>query len=135
MLNPASVSDLQARWHPNPLDDSGAAAVAQTRLDEAWRALQRELPGLVTRLAAGAVSEEDIIDVVSSAALRVLRNPDAHSEGSFSVDDYSEGWKADPQSTSIDLYFTRAELRRLSASGSAQSAFTIRPSGAPCRMW
>lgn len=132
MENPASVTDLQARWHPNPLDDADAAAVAQTRLDEAWRALQRELPNVVARVESDALDVQDVIDVLSAAALRILRNPEGHTQGSVSIDDYSETWKADEQAASIDLYFTRAELRRLSPRDVSAGAFTIRPTGWSC---
>lgn len=127
MENPATLGDLRDRWHPNPLEDDSAAAVARTRLDEAWRALQDELPNLLARIAAGTQPVDRVIDVVCSAALRVLLNPENFTDGSVSIDDFAETWKRDPSSVSNDLYFTRAELRRLTPS--VRGAFTITPVG------
>lgn len=125
MVNPATTEDLADRWYPNPLGDSDAVAVAQTRLDEAWRALQIEVPGVESRLTAGTLSGDVVVDVLCSAALRILRNPEGYTDGSVSIDDFSESWKTDPRSQSIDLYFTAAELRRLSPG--RRGAFTITP--------
>lgn len=109
MDNPATTAALTARGYALP---NGSQA-PQTRLDEAWRALQRErsLPGLVARIEAGELAVEDVVDVIAAAALRVLRNPEGLEEDSGSIDDYRETRRhAD---ASIDLYFTAAEIRRL----------------------
>lgn len=111
MDNPAKVSDLVDRGWAATVEQ--AEAVGQTWLDVAWRALQREpeLPGLVDRLESGELDPADVIDVVASAALRVLRNPEGNLSEDFSLDDYREGWrKAD---ATQDIYFTAAERRRL----------------------
>lgn len=100
---------------------------AQTRLDAAWRALLAELPSVSTRLDAGLLATDVVIDVLCDAARRVLENPEGHTDGSVSIDDYSESWKADPATRSNDLYFTRAELRRLAPA--LRGAFTITPGG------
>jgi len=123
--NPATLTDLRNRWHPNPLDDEAAATVADTRLGEAWRALQDELPGLVARIEAGTVTVDRVVDVVCAAALRVLKNPDNYSDGTISIDDFQKAWKYAPEALSNDLYFTAAELRRLAPTYSG--AFTITP--------
>lgn len=125
MENPATLGDLRDRWHPNPLDDSDAENVAAIRLDEAWRALQGELPGLVQRIASGMQETGAVVDVICSAALRVLRNPEGYTDGTISVDDFSKAWKYAAEQVSNDLYFTAAELRRLSPYGGG--AFTITP--------
>lgn len=125
MLNPATLSDLAARWHPNPLEDADAANVADMRLAAAWRALQNELPGLVSRITAGTVDLDSVVDVICDAALRVLRNPEGYTDGAESIDDYTKSWKADASTVSADLYFTAAEIRRLSPS--RRGAFTITP--------
>lgn len=125
MQNPATLEDLKSRWHPNPLADAEMIEVAYTRLDEAWRALQDELPGLVSRIQAGQQASDRVVDVVCSAALRVLRNPEGFTRGSASIDDASETWESDPSTLSNDLYFTTAELRRLSPM--RRGAFTITP--------
>lgn len=109
MDNPATTAHLVARGY-TPTPGSNAP---QTRLDEAWRALQREqqLPGLVARIQSGDLPVPDVIDVVAAAALRVLRNADGVREESTAIDDYRETRRhAD---ASLDLYFTAAEIRRL----------------------
>lgn len=105
MDNPAQASDLTNRgW-------VGDNAVAQTRLDEAWRALRREVPGLEDSITLGAVTPEDVVDVLCAAALRVLRNPEGLEQESGEIDDYTESWRR--ADATMDLYFTAAELRRL----------------------
>lgn len=105
-LNPAGLVALTARGF------TGDGSEGQTRLDEAWRQLRLEVPSLVTRLASGELETAAVVDVVAAAALRVLRNPEGNAEGSGALDDYRESWKrADPTQ---DLYFTAAELRRMS---------------------
>lgn len=123
MDNPASVPDLTGRGL-SVGDAPGQTSndVALFRLGEAWRALQAELraqsltPEAV--LAGGVIKPEDLADVVAQAAMRVLRNADGASEESYSIDDYRESRKRDDASQ--DVYFTAAELRRLT--GSAASA-------------
>lgn len=107
MDNPAQASDLTARGY------SGTASpeVQQTWLDVAWRALRREVPTLDADLASGAVDPMDVIDVLASAVLRVLRNPEGFESESGQIDDYSESWKR--SDASLDVFFTAAELRRL----------------------
>lgn len=105
MDNPAQVSDLTARgW-------TGDTTVTQTRLDEAWRALRREVPDLEASITANTVGVEDAIDVVCAAALRVLRNPEGYEQESGQIDDYTESWRR--ADASADLYFTASELLRL----------------------
>lgn len=109
MDNPATTAALTARGYVLP---TGSEA-PQTRLDEAWRALQLEeaLPDLVARIDSGDLAVESVVDVIAAAALRVLRNPEGVEEQSGAIDDYRESWKhAD---ATQDLYFTAAEIRRL----------------------
>ena len=87
-------------------------AVQQYWLDVAWRQLQRELPSLVARIEDGEIDETTVADVVTAAARRVLRNPEGFESESGSIDDYQESWKR--SDASEDIYFTTAELRRLS---------------------
>lgn len=106
MDNPAQVSDLTARgW-------TGDTNVGKTRLDEAWRALRREVPGLEAAIAAETITEADVIDVLCAAVLRILRNPEGLEQESGQIDDYTESWRR--ADATMDLYFTSAELRRLS---------------------
>jgi hypothetical protein len=103
--NPARTSDLEK------LGYSGDSTVAQGWLDVVWRRLCRDVPSLVTRLNANEVATQDVIDVLATATMRVLRNPEGHAQETTSIDDYSESWtRADATS---DVYFTAAELRGL----------------------
>lgn len=109
MQNPATPDALVARGYTGPASNT----VQQTRLDEAWRALQREreLPGLVARIESNELDAALVVDVLCAAALRVLRNPEGAEEESGSIDDYRESRKL--ADATQDLYFTAAEIRRL----------------------
>lgn len=107
MQNPATARDLVARGYSGAFSED----VQETRLDEAWRALRREVPTLEASLTAGTLDRLDVVDVVCAATMRVLRNPEGVEEESGALDDYRESWKR--ADSSQDLYFTAAELRRL----------------------
>lgn len=109
MENPATSAALAARGY----NGTATPDVQQTRLDEAWRALQREreLPGLVARIESGDLPVENVIDVIAAAALRVLRNPEGVEEETGAIDDWRESWKR--ADATEDIYFTAAEIRRL----------------------
>lgn len=109
MDNPATPAALADRGYTGP----ASTTVQTTRLDEAWRALQREreLPGLVARIQAGDPDEATVVDVIAAAALRVLRNPEGVESESGGIDDYTESRKL--ADASQDVYFTSAEIRRL----------------------
>lgn len=111
MDNPATTAALTARGYVLTSGDP----VPQTRLDEAWRALQAELRVLGTTvdaaIASGWATADDLVDVVAAAALRVLRNPEGIEEESAGLDDYRESRKR--SNPTEDVYFTSAELRRL----------------------
>lgn len=125
MDNPATTAGLPGRGivigdGPGQVTD----AQATTRLAEAWRALQREMSrlgvNLEQQIASEALAEADVADVVYAAAVRVLRNPEGYVEESGAIDDWRESGKRADAST--DLYFTAAELRRLSPTDSAGAA-------------
>lgn len=109
MASLATPADLTARGY----DGTASEEVQQTRLDEAWRALQREpeLPGLVARMESGELPLESVVDVIAAAALRVLRNPEGFTDESGGIDDYRESFKR--ADATQDIYFTAAEVRRL----------------------
>ncbi|WP_426243695.1 hypothetical protein [Nocardioides sp. LHG3406-4] len=107
MENPATSRDLADRDYSGPASETAQ----QVRLDEAWRALQLESPGIAARVEAGELPPEAVVDIVCAATLRVLRNPDGHESGAAAIDDYTESWKL--RDATEDLYFTAAELRRL----------------------
>jgi hypothetical protein len=125
--NPANTDDLRSRWYPNPLDDPSADVVAQNWLDVAWRRLQRDSSDVVARVESGAVTTDDVVDVLCSAALRVLQNLDGYTSETVTIDDYSHTGARDPESVSSDLYFTASELRSLAAPGETSGAWTIKP--------
>lgn len=111
MENPAQPSDIADRGY------SGTAitTVQQTWLDVSFRALRRDLARLGVDLDAAVEAQTldpaDVKDVVVSAALRVLRNPEGVEQESGSIDDYTES--ATRRDATEDVYFTAAELRRL----------------------
>ena len=125
MGNPATVDDLEKLWRP--LIDQPERERVQARLDRTWRALLAELPGLEARIASGEVTAEPAADVVIDASLRVLNNPEGLMTFDESIDDYKRGGTYSERSLSNDLYFTAAELRRLSPRVTGGSAFTISP--------
>lgn len=105
MDNPASA--------PIPGYTGTASVETQTYwLDVAWRQLQGEDRTLVARIEAGQLDAASVADVVTAAARRVLRNPEGFTEESGRIDDYAEAWKR--ADATEDVYFTAAELRRLS---------------------
>lgn len=107
MDNPAQPSDLAALGYEGP-----ASTVVQTAwLDVTWRALRREVRTLEADLNDGTLTTEDIIDVITAATLRVLRNPDGVEQEDGRIDDYAESWRR--ADATQDVYFTTAELRRL----------------------
>lgn len=108
MENPATPADLTAMGYA--VTD---VPVAQRWLDVAWRALLREVPSIPSRIQGGDLTSAEVVDVVASAALRVLRNPDGNESESGAIDDYQESVKR--ADASMDVYFTAAELRRLAA--------------------
>ncbi|ROR91766.1 Gp19/Gp15/Gp42 family protein [Nocardioides aurantiacus] len=124
MGNPATVEDLEILWRPLADDERDRV---QARLDRTWRALVAELPGLEARIASGEVAAETVADVVIDASLRVLNNPEGLTTFDESIDDYKHAGTYGERSQSNDLYFTAAELRRLSPRSVGGSAFTITP--------
>lgn len=119
MKNPASAP---IQGYTGPADN----ALQQYWLDVAWRQLQREDRTLVDRIESGDIDAPTVADVVTAAARRVLRNPDGHLEATAAIDDYREGWKV--ADATEDVYFTAAELRRLTPAsiGSTASAGSMK---------
>lgn len=116
MDNPAGVAGLTGRGLSiGDAPGQTTTAVANFRLGEAWRALQRELKrigvDIDAALASNVFTTEDLADVICQAAMRVLGNPAGVTKESGAVDDYSES--REYGNVSQDVYFTAAELRRL----------------------
>jgi len=83
MPNPATTSDIAARWRPLTAQETTNAVAF---LEDAWALLVARRPTLEADLLAGTVSTSNAVRVVTAMVLRVLRNP----EGKLSeqIDDY-----------------------------------------------
>lgn len=82
--NPATVADVEDRWRPLSEQETTNAAAF---LVDAWGLLTDRLPTLEANIAAGSVSQQNVIRVVCAMVLRVLKNPDGYD--SESVDDWT----------------------------------------------
>lgn len=83
MPNPATTSDIEARWRPLV----GQQEVnAQAYLDDAWWMLLSRRPTLEADIAAGTVKVQNVVRVLANMALRILRNPEG--KASEQIDDY-----------------------------------------------
>lgn len=109
MENPAQPSDLTNRGYSGP----PSGTVQQTWLDVSFRSLRRALRRLGVDLDAepAVVDADDVKDVVVSAALRVLSNPEGVKTESGGIDDYTESRTYADETK--DVYFTAAELTGL----------------------
>lgn len=128
MANPATTADIVSRWRSLTAAEE---TVATTRLEDAWRKLRREVPDLETRLADGGDLEDDAIQVMADAVIRVLQANERNGlrRGSVTIDDHSRTWEVDDTVRS-DLYFTEAEIASLlpAAEASGPRAFSVMPS-------
>lgn len=110
-MNPATSADLEALWlfdHAIPTTET-----LQAWLDRAWRHLLTRDRTIAARLTAATLDEADVIDVVTSMALRVLGNPQGKRQEA--IDDYS--WTRDSAVSAGLLYVTSDELASLAAPG------------------
>ena len=119
MSNPATTDDLVARWRPLSAQEE---LNGETFLDDAWRMLTRRLTTLVSDIDDDATGdlEQEVIRVMATAVLRVMKNPDGKREES--IDDYS--WQRDKSVSAGLLYFTDDELGDL-VGDTAGGAFSI----------
>ena len=129
MANPAIVADLTNRWRPLSAQET---INGQTFLDDAWRMLKRRLPDLEADILADATGElePEVVRVIATAVLRVMKNPDGKRQES--IDDYS--WLRDNAVSAGLLYFTDDEVDDLIPSGSATRgafSFSLLPTGYP----
>jgi hypothetical protein len=67
------TSDVEARWRPLSVAETGVAEELITSAEVLLDTLRPRLPGLV---AAGLIPKRLVIDVICEAVQRVLRNPD-----------------------------------------------------------
>lgn len=116
--NPATLVDVTEGFErPLSLLEQGAAA---RWLQEAWRILNRDVPGVAARLdfpstAEGFLAADDVVDVLAAMVRRVLRNPDGTR--SWSDDTHQE--TIDAVLSSGELYVTDREKARLAPSSAA----------------
>ncbi len=121
MTNPASTSDLEARWRP--LSDQETTN-GETFLDDAWRMLRRRVTTIEADIADDETGdlEAEVIRVLATAVLRVMKNPDGKRQET--IDDYS--WQRDQAVSAGLLYFTDEELNALIVDDSGPTgAFSI----------
>lgn len=128
MPNPAAVADIEARWRSLSTTETN---IAETRLDDAWRKLKREIPDLETRMAGNSDLAADVVRVLADAVIRILQSTarDGVRKGSVGVDDGQASWELD-SGIQIGLYFTEDEYADLSATGKRKRAraFSVMPS-------
>lgn len=125
MPNPASTDDLEARWRP--LSDQEQTN-GTTFLDDAWRMLKRRISTLEAAIDTDEDLEGEVVRVMATAVLRVMKNPDGKRQES--IDDYS--WMRDQAVSAGLLYFAPEELADLSGNTrSGAFSFSLLPSGYP----
>lgn len=114
MANPATVTDLEARWRPlTDLERINAEAL----LGDAWWLLLGRRAGLEDAITAGTVSEGNVVRVLAAMVLRVLKNPSGYIQES--IDDWS-GRRADLVSSGV-LHVTDDELSDLTPGGARRT--------------
>ena len=110
MANPATVSDVEARWR----DLTSTELInAEAFLADAWAMLLARRPTLDADITAGTVSTENAIRVVTAMVIRIMRNPDGKL--SETIDDYS--YTRDRLISTGALHVTPEELADLTPSG------------------
>lgn len=103
MANPANLNDLEARWRPlEGQEQTNGSAF----LDDAWGMLKRRVEGIEAAVAADEDYASEVVRVIATAVLRVLKNPDGTKRES--IDDHTIEYG--DALTSGGLYFTEAEL-------------------------
>lgn len=122
MPNPATTADVVARWRPLSAQET---INATTFLDDAWGMLKRRMTRLgvdiETAIAADADLAAEVVRILATAVLRVMKNPDG--KRSESIDDYM--WHRDQSIAAGLLYFTDDELEELSPESTGGGAFSI----------
>ena len=118
MPNPATAADVAARWRPL---SEAETTVATTLLDDAWLMLVGRLPSLEDNIEAATVSEANVVRVLATMVLRVLKNPDGKLEES--VDDYR--YRRDSAMSAGLLYVTPDELADLTPNRARQRSVRL----------
>lgn len=128
MANPATTDDIEARWRTLTSDER---TVAETRLDDAWRKLKRDIPDLETRMAGDVDLTADVVRVLADAVIRLLRSAqtDGLKRRTVAVDDGSATYERDTDYDKASLYFTESELADLAATPTRPRAraYSVQP--------
>lgn len=103
MPNPASTTDISARWRTLSAQET---ANAEAFLGDAWATILGRRPTIDADMTAGTVSVDNVVKVVCAMVLRVLKNPDGYSQER--IDDWSG--TRDPLTSSGLLVITPEEL-------------------------
>jgi hypothetical protein len=126
MANPAFTADVEARWRT--LSDQETLN-AEVFLEDAWVMLKRrmallEVADFEDSLDDDADLKADVVRILATAVLRVLKNPDGKRQES--IDDYT--WTLDQAVSAGLLYFTDDELDSLvPGSGVEGRAYSVDP--------
>lgn len=125
MANPATTAEVEARWRPLSAQET---INAETFLADAWVMLRRHFTALgvdiEVSIAADTDLSADLVRVMVTAVLRVMKNPDGLSQES--IDDYT--YRRDEATSAGLLYFTEDELDGLvPGSGVKGRAFMVDP--------
>lgn len=128
MANPAATADIVARWRPLTAAEE---TVAQTRLNDAWVKLKRDVPDLETRLADDDDLTATAVRVLADSVIRLLRSlaSDGLKRRTVAVDDGSTTYERDTDYDRAALYFTESELGDLSPTGKTgrARAYSVQP--------
>lgn len=132
MANPATVADVTARWRSLSAQETTNAT---TFLEDAWVMLRRRMSLLTVDIEALIATDEalpvaertlkaDVVRVLATAVLRVMKNPDGKARES--IDDYS--WSLHEAVSAGLLYFLDDELDGLvPGSGAEGKAYMVDP--------
>ena len=104
MTNPASTSDLEARFYRALTDRE--LLIAPEWLDDAWQMLLDRRPTLEADLTASTVNTRTVIRVLCAMVGRILSNPEGKLEEA--IDDYR--YRRDSVVSSGLLHVTPEEL-------------------------
>lgn len=127
MPNPALPVDVANRWRPLSAEETDLATIL---LQDAWVILKRHATrrgaDIETSITTDLDLKSDVVRVLATAVLRVLKNPEGKTEES--IDDYS--YKRDSDVAGGALEFTDDELDDLLPGlGSQGRAFMVDPLG------
>lgn len=83
---PYAVPDDVRVLIPKDSLDTAETAMVSKRIGQVERIILRRVPDIASRITSGAITAEDVNDVVTAAVLRVVRNPEGYiqeSDGTY----------------------------------------------------